>query len=127
MIGYAQCFDFMASRPWGTRTPSHCPSQVHSGHHGDCQRIGAEAPSPSQEGVRRPCGRAQHHSLFRAFLVAQMGKNPPATQKTWVRSLGWEDPVEESMATHSSILAWRIAMKKGAWLATVHGVPKSQT
>ena len=37
-----------------------------------------------------------------------MVKNPPAVQETWVRSLGWEDPLEEDMATHSSILAWRI-------------------
>ena len=41
-------------------------------------------------------------------LVAQMVKNPPAMQETWVRTLGWEDPLEEGMATHSSILAWRI-------------------
>ena len=46
--------------------------------------------------------------LVWAFLVAQMVKNPPAMQETWVRSLGWEDPLEEGMATHSSILAWRI-------------------
>ena len=43
-----------------------------------------------------------------ASLVTQMVKNPPAMQETWVRSLGWEDPLEEGMATHSSILAWRI-------------------
>ena len=41
-------------------------------------------------------------------LVAQMGKNPPAMQETQVRSLGQEDPLEEGLATHSSILAWRI-------------------
>ena len=41
--------------------------------------------------------------------------------------LDWEDPLEEGMATHSSILAWRIAMDRGAWQATVHGVAKSQT
>ena len=41
-------------------------------------------------------------------LVAQMVKNLPAMQETWVRSLGWEDPLEKGMATHSSILAWRI-------------------
>ena len=41
-------------------------------------------------------------------LVAQMVKNPPAMQETWVQSLDWEDPPEEGMATHSSILAWRI-------------------
>ena len=42
-----------------------------------------------------------------ASLVGQMVKNPPAMQETWVRSLGWEDALEEDMATHSSILAWR--------------------
>ena len=40
--------------------------------------------------------------------MAQMVKNPPAMQETWVRSLCWENPLEEGMATHSSILAWRI-------------------
>ena len=46
-----------------------------------------------------------------------MVKNPPATQETWVQFLGWEDPLEEGMATHSSILAWRIPMDRGAWWA----------
>jgi len=41
-------------------------------------------------------------------LVAQMIKDPPAMRETWVRSQGWEDPLEEGMATHSSILPWRI-------------------
>ena len=45
---------------------------------------------------------------FWASLVAQLVKNLPVMQETWVRSLGWEDPLEEGMATHSSILAWRI-------------------
>ena len=58
--------------------------------------------------------------------MAQIVKNLPAMQETWVRSLGWEDPLEEVMATHSSILAWRIPMDRGAWWATAHGVPKSQ-
>ena len=43
-----------------------------------------------------------------ASLVAQLVKNPPAMQETWVQSLGWEDPLEKEKATHSSILAWRI-------------------
>jgi len=43
-----------------------------------------------------------------ASVVAQMVKNLPAMWETWVQSLGWEDPLEEGMATHSSILAWRI-------------------
>ena len=44
-----------------------------------------------------------------ASLVAQSVKNLPAVQETWVRSLGWEDPLEKEMATHSSILAWKIS------------------
>ena len=55
-----------------------------------------------------------------ASLVAQRGKNLPAMQGTGVQSLGQEDPLEEEMATHSIILAWRIPP------ATVHGVAKSQ-
>ena len=51
-----------------------------------------------------------------------MVKNLPAMQETWVHCLGWEDPLEEEMVTHSSILAWRIL-----WTAIVHGVPKGRT
>ena len=47
--------------------------------------------------------------------------------ETWVPSLGWEDPLEEGVATHSTILAWRINMDRGSWGATVHRVAKSQT
>ena len=43
-----------------------------------------------------------------ASLVAQTIKNPPAMWETWVQSLGWEDPLEKGMVTHSSILAWEI-------------------
>ena len=56
-----------------------------------------------------------------------MVKNLPTMCETWVQTLGWEDPLEEGMATHSSILAWRIPMDKGAWWATVQGVAKSRT
>ena len=45
---------------------------------------------------------------IRASLVAQLVKNPPAIQETWVQFLGWEDPLEKGKATHSRILAWRI-------------------
>ena len=55
-----------------------------------------------------------------ASLVAQMVRNLPAVQETWVRSLGWEDPLEEGMVSHSSILARRIAWTEGGWWATVH-------
>ena len=52
-------------------------------------------------------------------------KNLPAVWDSWVQSLGWEDPLEEGKATHSSILAGRIPMDRGAWWATVHGVTES--
>ena len=55
-----------------------------------------------------------------ASLVAQLVKNPSAMRETWVQSLGWEDPLEEGIATHSNILAWRIPMDRGAWWASVH-------
>ena len=64
---------------------------------------------------------------FLAFLVAQSVKNLPAMLETWVWSLGWKDRLEEGMATHSSILAWKIPMDRGAWWAAIHGVTKNQT
>ena len=57
-------------------------------------------------------------------LVAQTLQNPPAMQETWVWSPSSEDPLEKGMATHSSILAWRIHMDREAWWATVHGVAR---
>ena len=65
--------------------------------------------------------------LLRASLVAQTVKNLSAMWETWVQSLGWKDILEEGMATHSSIPAWRIPMVRGAWQATVHRVAKSWT
>ena len=62
--------------------------------------------------------------MFLASLVAQRLKHLPAMQETWVQSLGWEDPLEKEMATHSSILAWRILWTEEP---TVHGVTKSRT
>ena len=52
------------------------------------------------------------------FPHGSVGKNLPAMQEAWVQSLGWEDPLEEGMAAHSSILAWRIRVNPGAWWAT---------
>ena len=57
----------------------------------------------------------QFYEDLGAFLVAQMIKNVPAMWETWVQSLGWEDSLEEGMATHFSILAWSIPMYGGAW------------
>ena len=65
-----------------------------------------------------------------ASLMAQWVKSLPAmqeTQETRVLSLSEKDPLEEEMATHCSILAWRNPTDRGAWWATVHGVAKSQT
>ena len=65
------------------------------------------------------------YALFLSSLVAQTVKNLPAVRKTWVQSLGWEDPLEKGMTTHSSILAWKIPVDRGAWWAAVRGVAKS--
>ena len=58
----------------------------------------------------------------RASFVAQLVKNKPAMRETWVPTLGWEDPLENGVATHSSILAWRLP-----WTIPVYRVVKSQT
>ena len=68
--------------------------------------------------------------VFGYFPSGSAVKNPPATQKTQetrIGSLGQEDALEEGAATHSSVLASRIPMDRGAWWATVPGVTKSQT
>ena len=65
--------------------------------------------------------------LHRTSQVAQRVENLPAMWETWVRPLGWKDPLDERMATCSSILAWRIPMDSGAWQATVHVITKSHT
>ena len=68
---------------------------------GDPSSIPGSGRSPG-EGIGYPL------QYFWASLVAQLVKNPPEMQETWVRSLGQEDPLEKEMATHSSILAWEI-------------------
>ena len=60
-------------------------------------------------------------------LVAQTVKSLSTMRETRVQSLGREDPLKKEMATHSSILAWRIPMDRGAWRAAVHGGAKSRT
>ena len=59
--------------------------------------------------------------------MVQMVKKLPAMQKTWVQFLGWEEPLEKDMATHSSFLACRISMDRRAWRAAVHEITKSWT
>ena len=100
-----------------------------------CHLFHDERPHSHQEGEKQSEKRTESlifgfaHTSTRtwAFPVAQTVKNLPAVRETWVRSLGWEDPLEEGMATHSSILAWRIPMDRGAWWAITHGVAKSWT
>ena len=60
----------------------------------------------------------------RASLVAQLVKTLPAMQETQIRFLGWEDPLEKEVATHSSILAYRMPVDRGAWQAIVRGVTR---
>ena len=62
-----------------------------------------------------------------ASLVAQLAKNLPVMQEISVHFLGWEDPLEEGMATHSNIHNWRIPKDRGAWRTTVHAVTKNWT
>ena len=59
--------------------------------------------------------------------MAQMVKNPPAMRETWVQSLGWEDRLEEGVATHPCVLTWRIPLDRGAWRAYGPWGHKSQT
>ena len=80
-------------------------------------------------GSGRSPGEEIGHPLqySRASLVAQMVKNLPVMWETLVRSLSWEDPLEEGMATHSSILGWRIPVDRGAWWVTVCKFTESWT
>ena len=73
-------------------------SACNAGDSGSIPGLGRSAG----EGIGYP------HQYSWASLVAQLVKNPPAMRETWVRSLGWEDPLEKGKATHSSVLAWRI-------------------
>ena len=73
------------------------------------------------EGIGYPL----HYSW--ASLLTQLVKKPPAVWETWLRSLGWEDPLGEEMTTHSSVLAWRIPWtEEPGGLHTVHEVTKSR-
>ena len=61
------------------------------------------------------------------FPSGSVVENLPAMQETQAQSLGWEYPLEKTLATHSSTLAWRIPMDRGAWWATIHGIAASET
>ena len=80
-------------------------------------------------GSGRSPGRGHSNPLQYSWasLVAQLVKKLPVMWESWVRSPGWEDHLEEGIATHSSILAWRIPMDRGALWAAAHGVTKSRT
>ena len=71
--------------------------------------------------------RGGNNAKLWASLLAQMVKNPPAMLETGVQSLGWEDPLEKGMTTHSGILGLENSMDRGAWQAIVHRVAKSWT
>ena len=120
-------------------TQPRCPLQTW-----DCLPPRAEAPFPNPHADPPSCPSlpptlcSPHSSPWitqntmkqdcRASLEAQMVKNLPALQETRVRSLGRQNPLEKKgMAPHSSLLAWKISMDRGAWRATVHGVTKSRT
>ena len=77
-------------------------------------------------GLGRSTGEETGYPLQHSWasLVTQLVKNPPVMWETWVQSLGWEDALEEGMATHSSILT---PMARGAWWVTVYGVAKNRT
>ena len=87
---------------------------------GDLGSIPWPGSSPG-EGIEYPL------QYYWASLVAQMVNNLPVMWETWLPSLSWEDSLEEGIAAHSSILAWRIPMDRGTWQATVHGVTKGRT
>ena len=86
---------------------------------GDSGSIPRSRRSPG-EGIGYPF---QHSWVSLVALV----KNLLAMWEIWVRSLGWEDSLEESTTINSSILVWRIPRDRGAWWATVHRLTKSQT
>ena len=90
--------------PWRRQwqpTPVFLPGKSHGQEPGRMQSMGWQR-------VKHNWATNIFTSLHNASLVAQLVKNPPAMQETWVRSLGWEDPLEKGKATYSGILAWRI-------------------
>ena len=113
---------------------THTYTRTHSGKGFPGSSAGKESPCKAGDpssipGLGRSPGEGNGYPLQDSWasLVAQTVKNPPAMRETWVLSLGWKDPLEEGMATHSSILAWRIPMDRRDGRAKVHGVTKSRT
>ena len=74
-------------------------------------------------------GNKMENSLLKSYEFSlNLSKSVMQSQQWYlIYPLGWEDPLEEGMATHSNILAWRTPMDRGGWQATVHGVTKNQT
>ena len=89
------------SKPWTRDFPDSSVGKESACNAGDPGSIPGSGRSAG-EGIGYPLQYSW------VSLLAQLVKNPPAMQETWVQSLGWEDPLEKGMATHSSILAWRI-------------------
>ena len=98
-VSLPQGFNPESTDPWGFPDSS-------VGKESTCS---AGDPS-SIPGLRRSSGEGIGYPLQYSWtlLVAQLVKNPPALRETWVRSLGWEDPLEKGKAAHCSIMAWRI-------------------
>ena len=70
--------------------------------------------------------KSKHMYIYMGFLSGSTVKNQPARQETWLQSLGRGDPLEEDMATHSSVLAMENPVNRGDWQATVHRMAKSR-
>ena len=92
-----------------------------------CQRLDSRRERPDRLGGRTLQTNPVFPARLWASLVAQRVKNLPAGQETRARPLGWEDPLEESVAIQFSILAWRIPMDRGVWRATSLGSQESDT
>ena len=74
-----------------------------------------------------PASKNWDHLHLQSLTSKLENRNLPAMQETWNWSFGWEDPLEKGMATHASILAWRIPMDREAWWATIYEVTKIWT
>ena len=103
----------------------HCRRILYQLSHKGRPRILEWVAYPFSSGSSQPRNGTSVSCIAGGF--SQLVKNEPAMQETWVPSLGWEDPLEKGMATHFNLLAWRILMDRGVWLATVRRVTKSQT